>query len=348
GAELDLVDRQELDRAVERHRFNRANEIGRVRGQDLLLPGDQRDSASTPQFDDPVVILPRQQAQREADHAALMIEHALDREVGLAGVGRPEDRDEPRFGTQHGHDACIGSEALAGKSKWLKKPLVRHCGSLLGQRLTVFLRLLPYGLSSLVQLKRPVMNEGRRRGYESLLETYCSQMGTLLARPVAGLAFINAKQNAEAAATAATQQMVQAQASDRAKTKFLANMSHELRTPLNAIIGFSEVIKLNAQQPKERYPEYAQYIHDAAIHLLELINGILDLARIEAGKVELEEEAVSAADLIYSAVTTVRPLADKKLVAIDCRHRRIDVVIRVDQTKFKQVLLNLLSNAVKF
>jgi two-component system, cell cycle sensor histidine kinase PleC len=159
---------------------------------------------------------------------------------------------------------------------------------------------------------------------------------------------VNAKENAEAAADVANQQMLQAQASDRAKTKFLANMSHELRTPLNAIIGFSEVIKLDAQQPKERYPEYAQYIHDAAIHLLELINGILDLARIEAGKVELEEEAVSAADLIYSAVTTVRPLADKKLVSIDCRHRRIDVVIRVDQTKFKQVLLNLLSNAVKF
>jgi signal transduction histidine kinase len=192
------------------------------------------------------------------------------------------------------------------------------------------------------------MNESRRRGYESLLETYCSQLGTLLDRRGPGLAFVNAKQTAETAAGLATQQMLQAQASDRAKTKFLANMSHELRTPLNAIIGFSEVIKLNAQQPKERYPEYAQYIHDAAIHLLELINGILDLARIEAGKVELEEEDVSISDLIYSAVTTVRPLADKKLVVIECRHRRTDALIRVDQTKFKQVLLNLLSNAVKF
>jgi signal transduction histidine kinase len=192
------------------------------------------------------------------------------------------------------------------------------------------------------------MNEGRRRGYESLLETYCSQLGTLLDRPVSGLAFVRGKESAEAAADLANQQKLQAQASDRAKTKFLANMSHELRTPLNAIIGFSEVIKLNAQQPKERYPEYAQYIHDAAIHLLELINGILDLARIEAGKVELEEESVSISDLIYSAVTTVRPLADKKLVAIDCRHQRTDALIRVDQTKFKQVLLNLLSNAVKF
>jgi signal transduction histidine kinase len=192
------------------------------------------------------------------------------------------------------------------------------------------------------------MEEGRRRKAESLLETYCSQLGTLLDRPVSGLAFVRGKETAEAAASTANEQMLQAQASDRAKTKFLANMSHELRTPLNAIIGFSEVIKLNAQQPKERYPEYAQYIHDAAIHLLELINGILDLARIEAGKVELEEESVPISDLIYSAVTTVRPLADKKLVAIDCRHRRTDAVIRVDQTKFKQVLLNLLSNAVKF
>jgi signal transduction histidine kinase len=192
------------------------------------------------------------------------------------------------------------------------------------------------------------MNEGRRRNYESLLETYCSQLGTLLDRRGPGLAFVSAKQNAETAAHLANQQMLQAQASDRAKTKFLANMSHELRTPLNAIIGFSEVIKLNAQQPKERYPEYAQYIHDAAIHLLDLINGILDLARIEAGKVELEEESVPISDLIYSAVTTVRPIADKKLVVIDCRHRRTDALIRVDQTKFKQVLLNLLSNAVKF
>src|ERR1700730_10040106 len=192
------------------------------------------------------------------------------------------------------------------------------------------------------------MNDGRRRNYQSLLETYCSQLGTLLDRRGPGVAFVSAKQNAETAAHLANQQMLQAQASDRAKTKFLANMSHELRTPLNAIIGFSEVIKLNAQQPKERYPEYAQYIHDAAIHLLDLINGILDLARIEAGKVELEEESVAVSDLIHSVVTTLRPIADKKLVTIECRKRRADALIRVDQTKFKQVLLNLLSNAVKF
>jgi signal transduction histidine kinase len=142
--------------------------------------------------------------------------------------------------------------------------------------------------------------------------------------------------------------MLQAQASDRAKTKFLANMSHELRTPLNAIIGFSEVIQLNAQQPKDRYPEYAKYIHEAAVHLLEVINGILDLARIEAGKVELEEASVSVPRLVDIAVTTIRPLAEKKAVVLSCQRGLSEPSIWVDQTKFKQVLFNILSNAVKF
>ncbi len=190
--------------------------------------------------------------------------------------------------------------------------------------------------------------QSRRRPSESLLESYCSQLGTLLDRRSPGLALVTAKQQAESATVVAKQQMRQAQASDRAKTKFLANMSHELRTPLNAIIGFSEVIKLDAQQPRERYPEYAQYIHEAAIHLLGLINGILDLARIEAGKVDLEEESVSIFQMIHSVITTVRPIAEKKLVKIDCHDERMDTLVRVDQIKFKQVLLNLLSNAVKF
>src|SRR5205807_2045776 len=125
GAELDLVDCEELDRAVERHRFNRADEIGRVRREDLLLPGDQRDRARAAQLDDPVVIFPRQEPQREADHAALMIEHPLDRVVSLAGIGRSEDRDEARRGTEHGHatwyrvETVLGQEQIgAKKARW--------------------------------------------------------------------------------------------------------------------------------------------------------------------------------------------------------------------------------------
>ena len=115
GAELDLVDREKLDRAVERHRFNGADEIGRVRRQDLLLAGDQRNRARAAQLHHPIVILQRQEPQREPDHAGLVIEHALDREMGFAGIGRPEDRDEPRRGTEHGHATWYRVSMAAGQ-----------------------------------------------------------------------------------------------------------------------------------------------------------------------------------------------------------------------------------------
>src|SRR5919204_1506398 len=97
------------------------------------------------------------------------------------------------------------------------------------------------------------MSDGRRHKGESLLETYCSQLGTLLDRPVSGLAFVNAKQNAEAAADVANQQMLEAEASDRAKTKFLANMSHELRTPVNGVLGMLELARHTEFGPKQHH-----------------------------------------------------------------------------------------------
>jgi two-component system cell cycle sensor histidine kinase PleC len=189
---------------------------------------------------------------------------------------------------------------------------------------------------------------GQPRGSESLLDTYCSQLGSLLDPGSAALALLSAKQGAETAAMQARQETLQAEASNCAKTKFLANMSHELRTPLNAIMGFSEIIRLDAQRPKERYPEYAKYIHEAATHLLDVISDILDLTRIEAGKVELKEEVVSVSQLIESAVTTLRPIADQKSIALDRQRRETDQLVCVDRTKFNQALLNLISNAIKF
>ena len=120
-----------------------------------------------------------------------------------------------------------------------------------------------------------------------LLESYCSRLGSLVEHRYSSLALLEAKQQAEKAAIIAHEAMLKAKAADLAKSKFLANMAHELRTPLNAIIGFSEVIKLDKLKVRERYPEYAGYIHDAGSILLEIINGILDLARIEAGKIEI-------------------------------------------------------------
>ena len=180
-----------------------------------------------------------------------------------------------------------------------------------------------------------------------LLESYCSRLGSLVEHRYSSLALLEAKQQAEKAAIIAHEAMLKAKAADRAKSKFLANMAHELRTPLNAIIGFSEVIKLDKVKVRERYPEYAGYIHDAGSILLEIINGILDLARIEAGKVELQEEFIGFGALIHSVIATINPIAQRKSVEVACVTNP-PLMVNVDPTKFKQIMLNLMSNSVKF
>ena len=181
-----------------------------------------------------------------------------------------------------------------------------------------------------------------------MLESYCSRLGSLAEHRYSSLALLEAKQQAEKAASVAHEAMLKAKAADRAKSNFLANMAHDLRTPLNAIIGFSEVIKLDQIRMRENYPEYAGYIHDAGTILLNIINGILDLARIEAGRVLLQEELISLGGLIQSSINTIRPIAQRKSLQIDCNIQHPSTMIYVDSTKFKQVTLNLLSNAVKF
>jgi two-component system cell cycle sensor histidine kinase PleC len=125
-------------------------------------------------------------------------------------------------------------------------------------------------------------------------------------------------------------------------------MAHELRTPLNAIIGFSEIIKLDNIKSKENYPEYAKHIHESGTHLLDIINSILDIARIEAGKLDLWEQIIPFDQLVHSSINTIRPIAQQKSIELDCDLGTVPVSIYVDQTKFKQVLLNLLSNSVKY
>jgi len=191
------------------------------------------------------------------------------------------------------------------------------------------------------------MIAARRERSESLLENYCSRLGTLLERQYTGLALLAAKQEADIAAKHAEEAMLAAQAADLAKTEFLANMAHELRTPLNAIIGFSEIIKLDNIQAKERYPQYAEYIHDTDIPLLNIINALLDLARIQAVKVDLEEQLVAVGELIQSTVRTISPIAQKKSIEVNCELPQAATLICVDQTKFRPIMLNLLSNGVK-
>jgi two-component system cell cycle sensor histidine kinase PleC len=188
------------------------------------------------------------------------------------------------------------------------------------------------------------MHEPTPRKRQTLLDQYCEQLGSLMQRRHTERALIAAKTQAEHAARLAEQAMQEAQEADRVKTKFLGNMTHELRTPLNAIIGFSEVIQ-NGAQPKEM-AGYARYITEAGTRLLGILNGVLDLARIEAGKVELEDQVVSVDELLQATLRHMRPLADEREITITCMVG--NETIYVDPAKIIQALGNIIGNAIKF
>ena len=141
-----------------------------------------------------------------------------------------------------------------------------------------------------------------------------------------------------------------AERASSSKSQFLANMSHELRTPLNAIIGFSQMISTQMFGPvgSARYVEYAKDIQDSGTHLLQIINGILDLAKIEAGKVELLESVVDLRELVTATATLHLPMS--RTAGISVSHAMPDqpVYMRVDELRIKQALVNVLSNAIKF
>ena len=141
-----------------------------------------------------------------------------------------------------------------------------------------------------------------------------------------------------------------AEEANLAKSRFLASMSHELRTPLNAILGFSEVMATEVLGPLNNplYKEYSGDIHRSGQHLLDLINEILDLSRIEAGKYELNEEVVSLLDLAEDCVGMVQLRAKAKNITIEEQFQSDLPPVWADEKAMRQVVLNLLSNAVKF
>src|SRR5581483_5151836 len=133
------------------------------------------------------------------------------------------------------------------------------------------------------------------------------------------------------------------------KSQFLANMSHELRTPLNSIIGFSKVLlnRLDGELT-ERQEAYVRSVHNSSRHLLELINGILDFSRIEAGKFEMRPEKVSLHAIVDECIESSLPLVREKRVKVE-KDVPVDLPdVYADRTRVRQVLLNLVSNAIKF
>ncbi|RNI13846.1 PAS domain-containing protein [Methanohalophilus sp. RSK] len=140
-----------------------------------------------------------------------------------------------------------------------------------------------------------------------------------------------------------------AEEANRTKSEFLANMSHELRTPLNSIIGFSQVLsgeqfgELNEKQHK-----YISNVENSGEHLLELINDILDISKVESGNMDYVPESVNIEEIIDDTITLVSPMAKKKAIDLHVSFKHENPDIQVDRSKFRDIMYNLLSNAIKF
>lgn len=142
----------------------------------------------------------------------------------------------------------------------------------------------------------------------------------------------------------------QAEAASLSKSRFLANVSHELRTPLNAIIGFSEIVAGEILGPgvNRKYREYAANIVESARHLLDIINSVLDLAKNDAGKLRVADEAVELNGIVDGCLRLIQDQCERAQLTLEVKPSPEPVKVTADSTKLRQVFLNLLSNAIKF
>lgn len=194
-----------------------------------------------------------------------------------------------------------------------------------------------------------VVNQQQAQEALELAETtnnrLLSALGGLLLFGLVGVVFMQYRHN-----RALDLAREEAETANRSKSEFLANMSHELRTPLNAIIGFSEMMeqRVFGELGANQYSDYAHHIHDSGRHLLDIINDILDLSKVEAGQVQLREEALDMAALLTEARLLLHHKAREKLITINTSLPDPVPVLTADRRLVKQILLNVISNAVKF
>jgi signal transduction histidine kinase len=192
---------------------------------------------------------------------------------------------------------------------------------------------------------RHAIERHRMQAESDLIQTHRLQLKDELLSHASDELRITELKQAQAALLVAKED---AERSNKFKDHFLSTMSHELRTPLNAVLGFSDLLKDERYGPlNERQRRYVNHIHVGGQHLLRLINDILDLSKIQAGRLQLAIESVQVNSTLSEVADALRPLAEKKSQTL-IQHTTTDLSVRADATRFKQILMNLLGNAIKF
>lgn len=207
----------------------------------------------------------------------------------------------------------------------------------------------PDGTTYLIRAK-PTLDDGLLVMQTDITDLKNAERALRKAKEAADAANLDLERNVEERTQELRDALVQAEMASRSKTDFLANMSHELRTPLNAIIGFSDMFRNAVFGPlgNNKYKEYAEHIHASGTHLLRLIHDILDIARVEAGQLNIVPVEISVGEIFNDCTSMIEPRAQAKNLELTFTVDSDTPSVFADGLRLKQILLNLTGNAIKF